>query len=355
MGSVRGLAFALALCALAGCAGTDTLPLGNSAGPAHKTPINKPPVNNPKVTFNQNFVEGLYTNIDVENPVAVLDLVFGALRDTITIYPTEGYYYFRFNTRGRTYSGNLRLDASDRDKGILHLGYFKVEDYGRYDVKNQFYKAFTSKDGVVIKRRTRFAYAVSYKGRTVTFRLNDIGWKPPRRAKLRKVEVYIGPVFDESGSRFHLIFDTEANHFLYVLNEDGVAAERFITIDGAVVVGDRTGFAYYVDRRYARKVLVAINGDNARKNNYYDGPFDQLPDLYVARSKLGEYLIRAYPQLKGKIDKYGNFKGRDGERFAIISYKTYYTDKQLRFVRDCHAKEKTAPGFYSCITTDDPE
>jgi hypothetical protein len=310
------------------------------------------PVGKPKVYFNQDFIESLYTKVDIKNEMAVFKLVFGALRDKVRVYPTENYYYFSFLTGGKVWWGNLRFDAIDRDKGILHLGYFKFDEYGRYDEDNNYYKNLTAKDGVILKKVSDFVYTVTFEGRTVTFQLNDVGWKPPVKSKLRKVETYVGPVFDESGTRFHLIFDNNSKHFMYLLNEDGPVPEHFINVNRAVVVGERTGFAYFIDRAYDRKILIGVHGRNAQRNNYYDGPFDQLPDNYIDKAKMGEYIVKAYPFTKGRIDKYGNYTDREAARFSISNYLIYEDVDKLNFVFDCMKRYREESSFYRCLTPD---
>ena len=40
-----------------------------------------------------------------------------------------------------------------------------------------------------------------------------------------------------------------------------------------------------------RKILAAIRGQSAVRNDYYDGPFDQLADNYVDEIPISEYII----------------------------------------------------------------
>lgn len=310
----------------------------------------------PRVGFNQDFVQGLETRVNVDDTLAVFALVFRNLADKAVVYPTENYYYWRFTANGRIYWGNFRLDANDRDDGVLHLGYFEYDENGRFQDYDGWGRKITAKDGVVVKKVSHFAYLVTYKGRTVTFQLNDAGFGPPKVGKLRADEVYIGPVFDESGIKFHLIFNTADNFFLYMVDEDDGPREtyRAHAKDKSVLVGRRTGFAYYDDRPNGRKILIAVNGWNARRNNYYDGPFDQLPDNYVDRTKIADYIVRAYPHLKGRINKFGHVKGENGARVAINAYAIYNDEAQLDFVASCRTTYPGAPGpkFYACIAPD---
>jgi hypothetical protein len=204
-----------------------------------------------------------------------------------------------------------------------------------------------------VKKVARLTYTVAYKGKTVTFALNDIGMTPPKKAKLRADEVFVGPVFDESGVKFFLLFNKTENHFVYILNEDGAPPETFKDFGKRVAVGRRTGFAYYRDTANTRKVLVAINGNNARRNNYYDGPFDQLPDNYVDKTNIKKYLELAYPYVKGRINKFGVLKDQQGSRVAVGAYYVYSEESELSFVDSCvKTHGLTSAKLYPCIAPD---
>jgi len=305
------------------------------------------------VSYNQKFVEGLYSKLDLNNEMVVFAHIFGGLPDKVVVYPTENYYYWSFNANGRTIWGNVRLDAGDRDSGVLHLGYFEYDENGKFQDYDGWEKKITAKDGVTVKKVARLTYTVAYKGKTVTFELNDIGMAPPKKAKLRADEVFVGPVFDESGVKFFLVFNKTENHFVYILNEDGAPPETFKGFGKRVAVGRRTGFAYYRDTANTRKVLVAINGNNARRNNYYDGPFDQLPDNYVDQTNIKKYLELAYPYVKGRINKFGVLKDQKGSRVAVGAYYVYTEESELSFVDSCvKTLGLTAAKLYACIAPD---
>lgn len=304
------------------------------------------------VSFNEKFIAGLYTKIQLEEADRIFDFIFSSLSDTVTVYPTENYYYFSLNTAGKTVWGNLRLDAVDRDQGIIHLGYFEYDENGKYQDREGHEKAYSVKDGVSVKRLERFLYSVTYKDRTVRFRLNDIGMAPPRKAKLRDDEDYVGPVFDESGLKFFLVFDKTARHFMYVLNEDGMTPESFVEVDKHTVIGKRTGFAFYRDRVNDRKILIAVHGKNTDRNNYYDGPFDQLPDNYTEQTRIKTYIERAYPFLKGNVDEYGGFLNQGGARALINPYFVYYEEEELGIADYCKSLELPEHEFYTCLTPD---
>ena len=302
------------------------------------------------VSYNQKFIEGLYSKLNLNDEMAVFAHVFNDLPDKVVVYPTENYFYWYFNVNSRAIWGNFRLDAGDRDQGVLHLGYFEYDENGKFQDYDGWEKRITAKDGVTVKKVARLTYTVSYKGKTVTFELNDIGMTPPKKAKLRADEVFVGPVFDESGVKFFLIFNKTVNHFIYVLNEDGAPSETFKPFGKRVVVGRRTGFAYYLDTPNSRKVLVAVNGKNAGRNNYYDGPFDQLPDNYVDQTHIAKYLQLAYPYVKGKINKFGVLKNEEGSRVAVGAYYIYTEENELSFVDSCvKTHGGAAAKLYPCI------
>ena len=304
------------------------------------------------VAFNQKFIDGLYADTNLQDPDAVFKLVFSQLDDQVTVYPTENYYYFSFNASGKTLWGNLRLEINERDPGVIYLGFFHYDENGRYQDRTGNVKAFSAGDGVLVKRLERFLYAVEYGGKKVLFRLNDIGMSPPRMARLREDELFVGPIFDESGMKFFLIYNKVEKHFLYLLNEEGFTPEEFVPVQDEVVTGKRTGFAFYQDKANNRKILIAVHGKNTDRNNYYDGPFDQLPDNYADETYIQKYIEEAYPYTRGIIDKYGVFTTQQGARAVVAPYNVYYKEEDLAFVDSCKASNLSAAKFYACITPD---
>lgn len=142
-------------------------------------------------------------------------------------------------------------------------------------------------------------------------------------------------------------------HFIYMLNQEGHVPERFITIGKDVVLGRRTGFAFFDDKRYERKILIGVHGRSVDRNNWYDGPFDQLPDNYVERTKIGKYLEKAYPFAKGNIDRFGGYLTQKRSRVPIFSYTVYYRQEEIiELVESCRNLHPTGGPFYSCITPD---
>lgn len=317
--------------------------LPSAAGGASTPPI--------KVHFNQETIEGASTEFDLTDTRAVFELVFSQLPETVRVYPTENYYYFNFAADGQTIYGNLRLDARDRDKGVIHLGYFRFDETGRFQDRVGHTRHLTAEDGVLVERRGPFDYAVTAHGRTVRFLLNEVGMAPPKPSSLRAREVFVGPVFDDSGLLFFLVFDREEKHFFYMLNEERRVPETFETINDAVVIGRRTGFAFFQDREPRRKILIGVHRNNATRNNHYDGPFDQLPDNYVEQTRIQQFIEEAYPEARGLVDRFGVYLNQPGARLVIIPYIQYKEDKDLDFVLACQ-EDKGKVSSLSCITPD---
>ena len=57
----------------------------------------------------------------IGDTLAVFTSVLGSLSDSVTVLPTENYYYVRFTHKGVRYVGNIRLAAADRDQGKVHF------------------------------------------------------------------------------------------------------------------------------------------------------------------------------------------------------------------------------------------
>ena len=55
--------------------------------------------------------------VTIDDPLAVFAAVLKNLPERVKVYPTENSFYFRFTQNGAVYSGNIRLGATDRDRG----------------------------------------------------------------------------------------------------------------------------------------------------------------------------------------------------------------------------------------------
>jgi hypothetical protein len=316
-----------------------------------------PRISSDSFSWNDQFIASVngHTDIDLADPRQMFRLVFSHLGDEVIIYPSENYYYFTVDFQGRTVLGSISLFPEDRDKGVLNFGYMeKVDKFQQpcFPVRGGS-AAFTAKDGVVVTRIDAETYSVTFEGHTRVFRLFHLDLTPPKRARLTDDEVFVAPEFDESGLMFYLIFNKVENHFYWILDEDVYVAEHFHDYGSDVIFGDRTEFAFYLDRAHDRKILIGVDGFNVMEDNYYDGPFDQMPDNLVrsGRLNLQQYLEKAYPDTKGQIDQYGNYLNWYGVRVAVTPYLNYFSrDDVLNVARTCTADALPQSRFYACLT-----
>ena len=303
---------------------------------------------------NESFVRGLSASLDLDDTMAVFAFVFASLDDQVVVYPTENYYYFRFRMNERDIWGSMSLSANDRDEGVLGFGYSLKGDPSLPPSLGLpgGGKQLDASDGVIVEKVTDFQYTVTFEGRSVTFLLNDLLSIRSVQKRIRPEETYVGPAFDESGLRFYLIFNQTTNKLYWILDEDEVVPESFSPIVPNVVVGDRTGFAFFQDEEHGRKLLIGVAGLNVLHNNWYDGPFDQMPDNLV---KIGEievrpYLEAAYPRARGRISEYGHYLDEEGVRVAVAPYRVYFDPAELDFARRCRLETEDPTGLYTCLT-----
>ena len=313
-------------------------------------------LHNATIFTNDSYISGLYTNADLKDPIAVFRYVFSKIDDEVMIYPSECYFYFKFGLRGKLLNGAIMLFPPERDSSIINFGYIvRIEDKLRQKWVPEFGggKILSDSDGVHVEKLSDFLYSITFEGRTVRFTLYNDGIQPPKKARLQKDEEFVGPSFDESGLRFFLIFNSTTKRLYWVLNEDGFVPEDFERFSADVVIGDRTGFAFYLDSANNRKILVAVDGFNILQNNWYDGPFDQLPDnhVYTGQIEMKKYLDAAYRLGPDVIDKYGRFKHATGSRIPVAPYSAYYDRNELRFVDTCKTYADSPSEFYALITT----
>jgi hypothetical protein len=294
-------------------------------------------------------VDGLAIN----DPKAVFAYVLESLPARVKVYPTENYYYFNFLHGGVAYAGNLRLDASDRDSGKLHFAYFRRQTpwMGASAVTHLL---LDSSHGVEVQKIGALAYRVQTPAASVVFELNDLSGLTPPPENLIAGERYLGPVFDESGMRFFLIFNPGAKAFHYVLDETAPLADRLAETSQSrrIHIGMRTGFAFFSDHRAKRKILIGVNAQNEHLNTQFDGPFDQLPDNFIRGDSLRQAILEVEPDLQGQIDRLGHFHDNE-TRYLIGPYVSYESLADLASVSDCtDAQIDNVPAYAACFVTE---
>ena len=247
----------------------------------------------PRLYTNEQYVADVSTpsGLDVSDLRSVLAYVLGQLPDRVKVVPTENYYYFYFYLGGVKYAGNFRFDIEQRDKGLVEFVYFKDTNEWLEDDEDH-HATLSAADGVALVEVGRLSYALTFGGRTVTFDLNDLGDVRPPEGALAPDEEFLGPVADKSGMRFFLVFDSAMKQFRYVLDESA-PADELVPAEGMqrILLGRRTGFAFFRDTARDRKLLVGVFGPNVDVNNYFDGPFDQLPDNFLKGDTLRRALL----------------------------------------------------------------
>ncbi len=304
------------------------------------------------VTCNQDYINSISADpgFAIDSIPDVFGHVFASLPERVTVYPTENYFYFTFGYNGLVYAGNMRLDVKDRDAGVLHFAYFnKTEDWN-FDLLTQ-YRPLTAADGVKVEKVEDLLYRVTFRGKSTLFALNDLGDVAPPPDQVAAGEEYLGPVFDESGVQFYLLFHRADKRFMFVLNEAAPKTEELMPYsdgDPSILIGMRTGFAFYQDRYQDRKILVGVYVGNVDNNNYFDGPFDQLPDNFLAGDTLKNAILAVYPDLEGQIDRLGNFVGHEG-RFLVNPYTNYLYLNELEAFRRCGDAQLTRVAYYDCL------
>ena len=155
-------------------------------------------------------------------------------------------------------------------------------------------------------------------------------------------------MFDESAIRFFLVFNAKLKSFHYILDETVKTADVFVPAPvggGRILIGKRTGFAFYRDQRRDRKILIGVYHDNVVANNYLDGPFDQMPDNFIEGDSYRQAIIAVEPDLKGKINRYGSLA--DGARVAVAPYMEYRSPTDLAIFDRCATSRRISAEWYA--------
>jgi len=305
----------------------------------------------PKLHTNEAYVEEVTqaATLAVNDPMAVFAFVLNSLPDRVKVHPTENYYYFTFMHGGAPYAGNIRIELGDDDKVTVHFTYYQDWSEWRQD-SPLTHVVLDGSRGVGVEKIERLIYRLSYGGKSAIFALNDLSQVKPPASALAPGEKFIGPIFDESAIRFFLVYNSKLKVFHYILDETVKVADEFFASrrTNRILIGKRTGFAFYRDYRQERKILVGVYEGNYRLNTYFDGPFDQLPDNFIDGETLRQAILEISPRLKGKIDRFGS--SPNGEvRFLIKPYATYQTESDLYGVDKCARARLRAASYYVCF------
>jgi hypothetical protein len=309
-----------------------------------------------KVTTNESYLEEARerTVLTLSDPIAVFAFVLNSLPDRVRVYPTENYYYFRFTHNGTPYSGSIRFKPIERDQGKIQFGYYKeLTDWKVEEVQGTF-AVFDASHAVKVEKIQELVYRVSHGGKSVIFALYDASGNKPPPSIIGTHEQFLGPIFDESGIRFFLIYNWKLKIFHYLLDEtEQVADELYIARrTERIVIGRRTGFAFYRDHRLDRKILIGAFETNSRVNNYFDGPFDQLPENFIEGEELRQAIVASDPRAEGQIDRFGNYAKEEG-RYLIHPYMLYRKEGDLYRIHACAvARAKRSATYYRCFVID---
>ncbi len=307
------------------------------------------------VQLNAAFVDGLYTSLDFKSPRRVFETVFASLGDNPIVYPSEGCYYFKMAMNGQYVGGTISFPVEARDTGFATFNFVTISE-DKFESPDMHGPSgalrLDTMDGCSVTQSGRDRYDVSYQGRTVHFRMYMGDTIPPAPGQLLAEEEYVGPSFDESGLRFYLLFNRRVERLYWMLNESGFVPEQFRTIDTGVVLGGRTGFVFYSDTARERKILIGVDSANAAQNNWYDGPFDELPDSYIQRGtvRIKQYLVRHYGLDSNTIDRYGRFKRSRGIRVPVAPYHDYGNLREFTYLRQLRADHSDPSTFLARVT-----
>jgi hypothetical protein len=303
----------------------------------------------PRLQTNEAYIAEATTRsqtLAIDDPMAVFAYVLGSLPERVKVYPTENHYYFSFDLNGIRYAGNIKIDARLRAEGQVEFSYYEDRAAWLQDTEGTGIALGLSR-GVTVEQVEPLAYRVSYGKKSVVFALNDLSQVKPPAAALAPGDQFIGPVFDESAIRFFLVFNAKLKSFHYILDETVKPADVFVPAPvggGRILIGKRTGFAFYRDQRRDRKILIGVYHDNVVANNYLDGPFDQMPDNFIEGDSYRQAILAAEPDLKGKINRYGSLP--DGARVAVAPYMEYRSPKDLAIFDRCATSRRIPAAWY---------
>ncbi len=298
---------------------------------SHLPIIDIPESGSSSLQTNQNMIETLsgFDHIDFDNQDGMFEAVLAGLNDEITVYPSEGYYYFWFYHHGNLVRGNIRFGYDLLEEGKLAFAYYYDMAHSPGNKTYTKFKIFEpSNDFSLTRTSEEQSYILQYKNKTIRATLPI----PVSTYTKRDGEIHIGDMTDESGIVFSLIFNEAANHFFYILDRSA-DYELHEDLSDAISIGARSSFVFY--NRDEDKILVGVRADKVKANTFYDGPFDQLPEHSLEAANFKKLVKKAYPQLSVEINGHGQFEDSDNLRVAIDNYVVYNSLTQFAPLQSC--------------------
>jgi hypothetical protein len=297
------------------------------------------------IQLNEDFIRSLHARQEIDDTLGVFARVFAELPPKVFVYPTENYYYFSFVANGRAYSGNLRLSPDAWSTRRIHFAYGE-----KADAAGTRYLHLGPEHGVLVEPIGHLRYRVSFADKHVELELNGLPESPPQGLRLYPWEVLIGRSMDESGMGFVLMYNLAHDHFFWLLDETVGPTWPMRTLGPHVRQHPDSGFVFFEDAALGRRILIGVDRSEVVSNSYYDGPFDQLPDNVLARTPFAELAQRAFPALRGRINRRGEYHDRP-IRIALLNYRIYSDPREtVIWANNCAARTGRRPDLYACLT-----
>jgi len=312
----------------------------------------------PTVTFHQEIIEGLNYPCNENDEVGIFKIIFEALPSNIVVYPSENYYYFELYCGSKYLKGNLRFDPESRTLGKVHFAYYNPNSLSEsggylYLGHEQGFKMIQTGFGI---------YQMEYDSKLVeisVFESDQAKFESKREAcvpNLRKEEITVGVLNDDSGIQFGLLFDTKAKQLFYVLCKKNSLELSFTEYSTHSSIDSRSSFVFLYDQEVSRYVLIGVKAFEVFRNTHLDGPFDQLPDNDVEFTNLLNYLHIVFPQHIGKLNKYGDDLNDTSNRRILLSpYLIYASRNEFKSVDKCMKKNDTKFCFRQLIQDIGPQ
>jgi len=260
--------------------------------------------------------------------------ILDSVGSAAVVYPSECYFYFRFNYFEHRIAGNFRF--TDIEQGQLHIAYYDIGSPYEYTYATLIPGQTDAESGrlpvrIIVDRDDRAIYAdIQIAGSRAAFAIPDPMSLPGAIATQvtpADAERHVTALLDESGYFLHLMYYEPERMLYYIRDPAARAPETLVPVQSSetlpLLIGQRSRFVFFDDTERNRQMLVGVARQSILDNDPYDGPFDQIPP----RLDLREMLEAAYPYVKdrGGIDQHGVFQGLEGQRVAISPYQAYDT------------------------------
>lgn len=273
-----------------------------------------------------------------------------ALPNQLLIRSANRSLYFRFFNESDEYFGSFYILDSHEGPFLLFATYRREVWNGRN--QSHTVKFFQDHKGFLIEALPNESYKISFNGIERLISYNAPKTIDPKTLNLKDTEIFLSEVFDESGLSFALTYDRYLHTFRFLIPSGNLFPDRLKQLSERLFLDLRTEFIFFKEKHNNNLTLVGASKGSLIANNYYDGPFDQVPLTLFREEWFHEILREAFPSSVSNYNMYGYQENTRDQSIKFLALPFYFAYNSLDDMKSKEQRcEKIFPAsLITCLT-----